>query len=635
MLRGIHKASSTWLGKAVMATVMGFLVISFAIWGIGDIFRGFGQNSAITVGKIEISAEELRAYYNNQLRQLSRRLQRPISPEQARSLGIDRQVIGRLVAETTLDEQAKALGLGISDAEIAKSITSDPNFRGVTGQFDRARFEELIREAGYTEGRFVAAQRNVMLRRQLAQSLAGQVQVPTAVLTALNQFRNEKRSIEYVALRAAQAGTIPAPTPEQLGKFFDDHKVLFRAPEYRKVTLLTLSPTAIAQPQDVSDAEARKYYEQHRSEFGTPEKREVKQIVFPNAEDAKAAREKIDKGESFADLVKQRGLQPSDTDLGMVTKSQIIAPAIADAAFSLQPGKVSQPIQGAFGTVLVTVGKIEPGAQKSLEDVAQQIKTRIAEGLAKNKIDELRDKIEDERAAGSTLAEAGQKLGLKARIIDAVDRSGRGPDGNPIPDLPQKPDVVQSVFATDVGVDNDALQLPTGGYLYYSVTGITPSRERTLDEVKDKVEQSWRDDEIAARLKTKSEEMVGKLKSGSTLEQLASGASMQVQRETGLQRGKPTGFLPAKLIEAAFSTPKGDPASTDGNEATTRYVFRVTEVTDPKLEKDSDAAKELTTALQNSYADDITGEYIARLENDFGVDVNQTVVNQVIGAASQ
>ena len=133
--------------------------------------------------------------------------------------------------------------------------------------------------------------------------------------------------------------------------------------------------------------------------------------MFPTEQDAKAAREQIAGGKTFDDIVKARGLKPSDTDLGMVTKAGIIDPAIAKAAFALKPGEVSQPIKGSFGTVLVTVGKIEPGQEKSFDEVKPQIKHAIAESEARNKIGDLRDKIEDERAAGSTLAEAGKKLG--------------------------------------------------------------------------------------------------------------------------------------------------------------------------------------------------------------------------------
>ncbi len=633
MLRGIHKASSTWLGKALMAAVMGFLVISFAIWGIGDIFRGFGQNSALRIGDTTISPEQFREYYNDKLRLISRQLGRPISPQMARDRGIDRQLIAQLVAETTLDEEAKALHLGVSNAEISSRITSDPNFRGLTGRFDRARFEEVIREAGFTEGRFVEEQRRTMLRRQLALSVAGDMHVPAAALKAVNQFRNEQRSIDYLALGPGQAGDIPPPAADVLEKYFDEHKVMFRAPEYRKITLLSLSPSDLAKPDEIKNADAKNYYEQHKAQYGTPEKREVRQIVYPNAEDAKAAREKIAKGAAFDDLVKERGLKASDTDLGMVAKAAIIDPAIANAAFALKPGDVSEPITGQFGTVLVTVGKIEPGTQKSYEEVAPQIKRELAESHARTQIGDLRDKVEDERAGGATLAETGKKLGVKTRVIDAVDRAGNGPDGKPVPDLAQN--VVVAAFKSDVGVDTDALPLPNGGYLYYDVTGITPSHDRALAEVKDKVEQRWRDDEISRRLTAEADDLVGKLKAGTALSELATSAGVKIESASGLQRGKPNNKVPAPFIAAVFNTPKDGVGSAEGDTPTQRYVFRVTGVTDPAVDPASPEAKALTSSLQNSYGDDVTAEYLARLENQIGVDVNQMALDQVIGASNQ
>jgi len=631
MLRGIHKATSNWFGKAVMAAVMGLLVVSFAIWGIGDIFRGFGLNSALKIGNTEISIEQFRQYYTERLQQLSRQVGRPITPDQARATGIDRQVLSQLVAETTLDEQAKALRLGIGNDEIASRITNDPSFRGLNGQFDRTRFVEIIRQAGFTEGRFVEEQRRVILRRQIALSIGGEFNVPVTAMAALNQYQNEKRAIEYLALGPAQAGDIPAPTPEVLSKFFEERKVLFRAPEYRKITLLSMSPADLAKPDAVSDADAKTYYEQHKASYGTPERRELHQIIFPNPEEAAAAHERIAKGASFADLAKERGLKDSDTDVGMVTKAEVIDPAVADAAFALKADEVSTPVQGRFGTVLLQVGKIEPGNQKTYEEVAPQIKREIAENRAKTEIGNLRDKFEDERAAGATLAETAKKLGLKSRTIDAVDRSGRGPDGKPIADLPKSPDAIAAGFGSDVGVDNDPLQLPNGGYLWYDVTGITPARERTLDEVKDQVETRWRDDEIAKRLQAKTDDMLGKFKAGTTLAQLATESGLKVVTAADLQRGKPGGFAPAKLVDAAFKTIKGVPASAEGDQVTARFVFRVTDVVDATL--DPIASKAIATSLQNSYTDDIIGAYVTRLENDFGVTLNQQALTQVFGGA--
>ncbi|HLA20461.1 MAG TPA: SurA N-terminal domain-containing protein [Pseudolabrys sp.] len=634
MLRGIHKATSNWLGKAILSVVMGLLIVSFAVWGIGDIFRGFGRNAVAKIGNTEISIEQFRQFYTDRLQQVGRQVGRAITPDQARGLGLDRQILSQIVAETTLDEYSRKLRLGLSDAEISRRITSDPSFRGANGQFDRTRFEQIIRNAGFSEPRFVDQQRRDTLRRQIVQSIIGEIKVPTIALSAINQYQNEKRNIEYLTLTPAQAGDIAAATPEALKKYFDERKVLFRAPEYRKITLLSLTPADIAKPDAVSDADAKAYYERNKNSYGAPERRELRQIVFPNAQDAATASERIAKGLSLADLAKERGLKDSDIDVGTVTKSEIIDPAVADAAFALKAGEISAPVKGSFGTVLLQVGKIEPGSQKTYEEVASQIKREQAEARARTEINNLRDKIEDERAGGSTLAETAKKLGLKSRTIEAIDRSGRAPDGKPVADLPRTPDVISTAFGSDVGVDSEALQLPNNGLLWYDVTGITPSRERTLEEVKDQVATRWRDDEIATRLLAKTDDMLGKLKTGGVLSQVASEAGLKLESASGLQRGRSAGFVPAKVVDAVFKVAKGAPGSAEGETQTQRFVFRVTEVIDPPLDANSPQAKQLSTSLQSSYSDDMIGQYIARLESDYGVSINQQALNQVIGGGT-
>ena len=380
MLRGIHKATSTWVGKTIMAVIMGFLIISFAVWGIGDIFRGFGQNEVAKIGGTEISIEQFRQYYTEKLQQLSQRLRRPISPTQARALGIDRQLLGQLIAETTLDEQAKQLRLGLSDKEIAERIKSDPNFRGPDGKFSPSRFTEVIRQAGFNEPRYVAEQRNVMLRRQIAQTVSGELPVPKTMLQAIDQYQNEKRAIDYVALTAAQAGDIPAPTPEQLTKYFNDHKVLFRAPEYRKITLLELTPAELAKPDAVSDADAKAFYEPRKDNYGTPEKRELHQMVFPKPEDAAAAREKIRQGHELCRL----GQRARHEAVRHRSRHRHQGPdhrsGRRKAAFELKSGEVSEPVKGTFGTVLLQVGKIEPGVRRR----SRMSKPRSNAALPKN-----------------------------------------------------------------------------------------------------------------------------------------------------------------------------------------------------------------------------------------------------------
>src|SRR5512135_2055157 len=130
MLRGMRKASSNWLGKIVMAVVMGVLIISFGVWGIADIFRGFGQSTLAKVGHTEISAEQFRQIYTERLQQIGRQFGRPLTMDQARAFGLDRQVLQQTIAEAALDEEARRLGLGQSNDETMRMIFNDPNFKG-------------------------------------------------------------------------------------------------------------------------------------------------------------------------------------------------------------------------------------------------------------------------------------------------------------------------------------------------------------------------------------------------------------------------------------------------------------------------------------------------------------------------
>ena len=613
-----------------MAVVMGVLIISFGVWGIADIFRGFGQSTLAKIGHTEISTNEFRQLYTEKLQQLGRQFGRPLTMDQARAFGLDRQVLQQTIAEAALDEEARRLGLGQSDAETMRMIFSDPNFKGVGGAFEPARFQATIRQFGFTEQRYVADQRRVSLRRQIAGTISAGLEPPKTMIEALSRFQNEQRSIDYVKLDAAQAGAIDPPSPETLAGYFDDHKTQFRAPEYRKISFVAITPEEIGKWSEVSDEDARKIFEAQRDKFGTPEKRQLAQIVFPNAEEAAAARGRIGSGLSFEDLAKERGLNPSDVDLGTIARSAVIEPAIAEAAFSLPSGEVSQPVQGRFGYALVKVGKIEPGVDVSYESIAPNLKKQIATERARTKVAELHDKMEDERGGGAGVIEAAQKLGLSAVAIDAVDRSGRLPSGQLVANIPPGLDVVSQAFSSDVGVDNDPIQF-NGGYVWYDVLGITPSRERNLEEVKEQVETRWRDDQVASRLKTKAAAMVQKLEQGGSLADEAAAVGTKVETAAGFRRDASPPGVPASAVTAAFRTPKdgvGQTAGASGNES---IVFRVTDVSVPPVDLASDDIKKLKETLQRGLTDEQVTQYVSRLESDIGTTINQAAFAQVTG----
>jgi peptidyl-prolyl cis-trans isomerase D len=627
----MRKASSNWLGKIIMATVMGVLIISFGVWGIADIFRGFGQSTLAKIGRTEISTEQFRQLYTEKLQQIGRQFGRPLTMDQARAFGLDRQVLQQVIAEAAFDDNARQLGLGQSDAQTMRMIYSDPNFKGVSGNFDPARFQATIRQVGYTEQRYISDQRRVSLRRQIANTITAGLEPPKTLIDALVRFQSEQRTIDYVKLDAAQAGTIDPPSPEALAAYFDDHKTQFRAPEYRKLSFVMITPEEIGKWATVSDEDARKVFEERRDKLSTPERRQVSQMVFPNVEEAQAARGRIASGLSFDDLAKERGLNPSDIDLGTIAKSAIIDPAIADAAFSLASDEVSQPVQGRFGTALVKVGKIEPGVQPTYESVAPNLKREIAAERARVQVASLHDKMEDERGGGASVIEAAQKLGLTAVTIDAVDRSGRAPNGQPVSGVPQGLNVVTQAFSSDIGVDNDPIQFG-GGYVWFDVLGITPSRERTIDEVKDQVAARWRDDQIGSRLRTKATEIVQKLNQGGKLAEEAASLGLKVDTAAGFRRDATVPGVPTSAIEAAFRTAKDAAAQAPGAGGGDWVVFRVTDVTVPPVDLASDDIKKLKETLLRGLSDEQVAEYVTKLESQIGTTINQSALAQVTGA---
>ena len=630
MLRGLRKASSNWLGKAIMTVAMGALIVSFGIWGIADIFRGFGQSVAAKVGHTEISVNEFRQIYTDRLQQIGRQLGRPLTQEQARAFGFDRQVLQQTIAEAALDEKVRQLGLGQSDAETKRLIFADPNFKGVGGKFDAQRFQAIIRQFGFTEARYIADQKRVSLRRQLAGTITAGLEPPKTMLEALSRFQNEQRSIEYIKLTAAQAGQIDPPSPEALASYFDEHKGQFRAPEYRKISFVMITPEEIGRWSEVTDEDAKKLFEQRKDRLVTPEKREVSQIVFPNTEEAEAALGRIASGTSFEDIAKERNLNPSDVDLGLVTKSGILDPVIADAAFSLPAGEVSQPVQGRFGIALVKVGKIQPEIQPDYASVAPELKREIAAERARDQVAKLRDKMEDERGGGASVIEAAQKLGLAAVTIDAVDRSGLMQNGQPA-NIPPGLNVVSQAFQSDVGVDNEPISYK-GGYVWFDVLGVTPPRDRTLEEVKDQVESRWREDQIASRLRTKATELVQKLEQGGKIADEAANLGLKLEAASGFKRDASIAGVPADVITAAFRTAKDGVGQAPGSQGTEWIVYRVTDITVPPIDAASDEMRKLKETLTRGLGEEQLAEYDAKLEKDLGTSINEAAIAQVTGA---
>ena len=626
MLTGLRSAFEKGIARFVLIALMAVLVLSFAVWGIGDIFRGGTATTVATVGDTQINVQAFQTAYNREVQNLGRMVGRGLTPDQARQFGIDQRVLNQLVTEATLDERGRQLGLGIDDDTIRTRIVSTPQFRGPTGQFDRTAFQEVLRQNGYNEQTYIDLERRLAVRQQIAGAVSDKLGTPQVLIDAMTRFQNETRQAQYVVIGATQAGEVPAPDAATLQAYFDANKAAFRAPEFRKLVVLTLSPQEQIGFQQVPDAQLDEEVARLRE---TSERRAIQQLTFPTPEEAEAAARKLKEGLSFEDLAKERNVTPADLSLGNLSRAQIADPAVRDAAFALAAGAVSEPVRGRFGTVLLKVTAIEPFNEGQARE---QARMTIATTMARNAVNDLHDRIEKERSSGLPLADIAAKVGVSVTTVDAIDVQGRDPSEVQL-NLPGPSEFLPAAFRAEVGLENEPVNNRQSGlWVWYEVAAITPARDRTLDEVRAQVEARWREDEVKVRIGKAADVMATALREGKTLAELAQPLNLEVKTTPALKRTATDGVWGASTVQMLFATAKGQAANAPAADGIDRVVFVTTEIA---LPADATLDQRTRDQLSQSIEDDVLAQYIARLQRDFGTTVNRTLLNRAVGGTAE
>lgn len=625
MLDALRKRASGWVAKILI----GLLVISFAVWGVADIFTGYRGDDVARVGKTEITVEQYRSALQREIQMVSRQFGSYLTMDQARALGLDGRVLGRLMAEAALDDEARTRGLGLTDRVVAESIRSDPSFQAPGGQFDRSYFEQVLRSAGYTEQLYVAEQRRGLLRQMIADAVGGAVQAPKVLEQAVDRYRNETRSAEYIVVRAGMIDPTPEATEEDLRSFYEENRSDFRAPEYRKVALLTAEPQELAETMEVSEEEIRAAYDRDPDRFGTPEVRAIERIPFDSRAAAEAARQAIEEGKPFEDIASENGVSEEDRRLGELTRSEILDRAIAEAAFALESGVVSDVVDGAFGPVLVRVTAITEGDEPTFDELRDIIRQEVALDRARGRAFDFYDAVEDERAAGLTLSEIATQHGLTYFEIEAIDRQGDGPDGEPIAELPDAENLLTEIFRGDVGIEADALELPLDGWVWFDLLEITPSRERSFEEAREDVAAAWRADRTAAAIADRAREIAEKIRGGASFFDVAAEFGATASLVGPIRRSGGDGAFAGAAVQLMFTTPEGGVAETVAAQEPDRIVFRVTDITVPTFT--SEGAQAFAPEIASGISNDLLDQYLQQLETALGRSINQQALRLALG----
>ncbi len=610
------------------------LIASFIIWFPAGWFQGFGSQDLITVGDTKIGPREYMRAQQDVLRAMSSQAGRSLSLQEARALGLDRRVMERLIGGAAVDAHARALHLAIGDTAILDEIMKDPAFKDPSGNFSPALFQQTLQAMGINEQGYIDSLRERNLRRQILSTVGKVAAGPDVLVTALNNFNGETRTLRYVLVPQSAAGTIPDPTDEDLKRYYDNHRGKFTQPEYRKIGVLAVTPETVKNEVQIKDSDVRAAFEASKDQLGTPEKRHVQQISFPDKAAADAAYQKIQSGTDFAAVAKEQGVSDADIDLGKVTRAELADPAMGDAAFKLEQNKVSEPITGSLGSVvLLRVTEIEPGKSPSFEEAKADLEKKILKERASGAIFDLHDKIEDQLASGSKFSEIADKLKLNYVLIDQVDRQGKKPDGSTVT-LPAQKDVLNAVFSTDVGVENDPIDAKDDGVIWYEVLGVIPEQLKPFDQVKDEATKDWKTEEVRTQLAKYTQDLVNSLSGGKSLEDVAKDLNQQVLTSDPLKRDSITvNVLPAAVAQA-FSLPEKGYGSAPSGVEEGRIVFQVDKVTPPPQLNPSETAR-LKQQIGQLIGEDVVAEYFSALENRYGVSVNEQALAKLVGTSEE
>lgn len=605
------------------------LIVSFAIWGIGDVFFGSPAGKvAVEVGDdVRYTSQEVANEFEN----ARRRLGVPLSAEQAMQLGVLDQVIQNLVTEGLMTAAIRSLDLSVGTDRVAEFARS--RFVDQTGQFDRARYQTFLANNGWSEEEFVRRLRQDFARRQLIDALTAIEAAPEPVVERLFAYREEQRVAQVVAIPAAAVPEPENPDATTLESYHEANKGRYEEPEYRSLSWVEIAPTAIAEDIAIPEDELRAAYDERAEQLATPERRAVQQILFESEEAAAEARARIEQGEDFAAVAADTtGVDAAALDLGNLTRDGL-PDGTADAVFALAEDEVSQPVESPFGWHLFRVEAIQPGTTKSFAEAKDAIRDELAHDRALDRVYEVANQLEDALAGGATLEEAARSLDLRVRSIEGLARSGARKGGGEAEGLPDG-EFTQLAFETAQGQQSSLGEGENGGFFVIRVDAVEEPRTPALEEIQARVVADWKAERRLEIAEERADALAEKVRGGGDLKELAAAEQMptaELPPITRSGRGLPgdyPGTLPATLF--GIGEPGGVAVTSDDAQA---LVVRLQRVVPADPSANTEVRNSIASQVAQGTESDVIELLIADLRQRYGVEVDRASVERLYETA--
>ena len=605
------------------------LVVAFAVWGIADSFTTLSNNIIARVGNNTIERVEYRLRFSQQLQALSRELDQPISLEQARALGVDTQVLRTMVGMAALNNAASDMGLALGDDAVAQSIIADPAFGGPSGKFDETVFRNVLSRNGLSEKLFTQDQRDFATRTQLLNALSNNAIVPAALVDRLYDYVLEKRIVRYIIVTEDAIGDIGAPSEEELIEFYEQSQLRFAEPERRTATVLSIEPERFARSIKISDEDIQAEYDFRAREFQVPEKREIDQLVFADPESIETAINMIKAGKSFVEIVNATGQNLDNTDLGLVTKNEIIAIELADAAFSLKEGEMSEIIEGPLGSVIMRTRSITPSETIPLEDVRDEIKTWLIQNRATEELVVFSERILDEISAGERFEDIAQRFDLALVSLEKIDRNGlqKGEQDSTI--MRRYPGLVEDLYMNEIGQELPMYETEEGGVYWARLDAIDETRSRPLEEVREDAIAQWTKLEGKKMLEALATHLAERGNVTGNFDEIEKSLSRKAFTSEPLSRQSRNETFSTEGLERIFESEKSKFSWAPVGFGGSLIVMQVRDIISPKRDNSKSVAL-IYDGEKEKYKLDLTNQFVNALQDSLGVEIDTGALNRAL-----
>lgn len=625
MLQSIRTKTASWLVKLLFV----LLVLSFAVWGIEDMFRGGNTSDiVIKVEDIEIPARQVNERLQSEIATLRQRFGQTITTEQARQLGLLDTVIDTMATDAVFLAFARDRGIVVTDTMVREAIAAEPAFRGPDGSFSRDQFVAALRSVGMTEDGYVQTMRRELMRQNVINATLASASAPDILVDRLYRHRAEKRVADLIFVANSSMQDVAAPTEAELVEFHKNNERRYLAPEYRSVSYVTLTAAALAAETLIPEEELRREYDARAASYATPETRDLSQMLFADEEKAKQAATALAGGQDFAAVAQElAGMGPGDLTLAGVSQGDLVG-GLGDAVFALPEGGVTEPLNSPFGWHIFRVDAIKPAATRSFDDVREELRAEMARERSLDQLFEMANRLEDGLASGATLEETAQTLNAPVRKLENITRAGKTAEGTDVTDLPAPQRFLEAAFQTAEGQQSNTIEGQDGSFTVLRVDSITEPAVKPFESVREQVREDVLAERRAEAAKQKAETLAEQVKGGTAIAEVASAAGISSATTAPFTRdGQGLENLPRSLASAAFrlSTGAVQVVGAQGGQYVT--VLKEIRPADP-AQAEEGALDQLRQSLNQGMGNDLYASLTAGLRQTYPVEIDQAVIDR-------